>query len=293
MSETTATEDSPVIELGLLVVAPHPDDECISTGGTLARYVDEGLRVKLVHCTRGEAGDNLAGIDLDGRTVPELRLEELAAGLAVLGVTDHEFLGYRDSGMLDTDDNEHPDSFHRADLDEAASRLAAIIRDFRPQVVTSDDERGGYGHPDHVKANRVTARAVELAADPDADVAGQPWRVAKRYVHTLPKGRLLEAHNLLLELMGGSPWGAEPITNVSDLDFGTPDDEITALVPVADLDRKMAALRQHRTQVADDSFFFNIPAQVTQRFFGTEPFALREGEAHGTPEDDLFAGLRP
>lgn len=280
--------------LGLLVVQPHPDDECISTGGTLARYVDEGARVKLVHCTRGEAGENLAGIDLGGRTVPEVRLEELAAALDVLGVRDHEFLGYRDSGMVDTDDNAHPDSFHQADLDDAATRLAAIIRDFRPDVVSSDDEQGGYGHPDHVKANRVTTRAVELAADPEADVPGDPWSVAKRYVHTIAKGRMLEAHNLLLEVTGESPWGSEPILRVSDLAFGTPDDEITTVVAVHDhLDRKMAALREHRSQVADDSFFFNVPDEVVSTFFGTESFALREGRAHGDPEDDLFAGLRP
>jgi N-acetyl-1-D-myo-inositol-2-amino-2-deoxy-alpha-D-glucopyranoside deacetylase len=280
--------------LGLLVVQPHPDDECISTGGTLARYVDEGVRVKLVHCTRGEAGSNLAGLDLGDRQVAALRLEELADALEVLGVTDHEFLGYRDSGMVDTDDNAHPDSFHQSDLDEAAGRLAGIIRAFRPQVVTSDDEQGGYGHPDHVKANRVTARAVQLAADTGVDLPGEPWRVAKRYVHTLPKGRMLEAHNLLLELVGESPWGAEPITRVSDLPFGTPDEEITTLVPVGDqLGRKMDALRQHRSQVADDSFFFSIPEEVTAGFFGTEAFALREGQAHGQPEDDLFAGLRP
>ena len=137
-------------------------------------------------------------------------------------------------------------------------------------------------------------RAVELAADPDADVPGEPWRVAKRYVHTMPKGRMVEAHNLLLEMTGESPWGTEPITKPSDLPFGTPDEQITTLVPVRDLiDRKMQALRQHRSQVAPDSFFFNIPEEVTAQFFGTESFALREGQAHGDPEEDLFAGLRP
>ncbi len=144
----------------LLCVHPHPDDESIACGGVLARASATGARTVVVTCTGGEAGENLAGIDLGDEDLPTHRRREMAAAIAALGVDEHVWLGYRDSGMVGTDDNDHPDSFHRADLDEAAARLAAILRRVRPDVVVSDDVHGTYGHPDHVKAHRVTVRAV-------------------------------------------------------------------------------------------------------------------------------------
>lgn len=277
----------------LLCVHPHPDDESISCGGVLARAAAEGVRAVVVTCTGGEEGENLAGIDLRGRALPELRREELADALAALGVDHHHWLGYRDSGMVGTEGNEHPDSFHAADLEEAATRLAAIIRAERPQVVVSDDEHGGYGHPDHIKAHQVTVRAVAIAADPAADLPGTAWQVAKRYVHTLGRGRLLEGHRALLAAGLASPFGEDELDGPEAVPFGVDDELITTQVAVGPwLDHKQAALRAHRSQIGEDSFFLNMPEALTDRFFGVEEFVLEEGAlGPERPERDLFAGL--
>jgi N-acetyl-1-D-myo-inositol-2-amino-2-deoxy-alpha-D-glucopyranoside deacetylase len=279
----------------LLCVHPHPDDESIACGGVLARAAATGARAVVVTCTGGEAGENLAGIDLGTEDLTTHRRREMADAIGALGVHEHLWLGYRDSGMVGTDDNEHPDSFHRADLDEAAARLAAIVRRVRPDVVVSDDEHGTYGHPDHVKAHRVTVRAVALAADEDADVPGEPWQVAKRYVHTLTKTRLWQAHEGLVAAGLPSPFGDTEVASVDDLPFGTPDDQLTTVVDVEPwLATKRAALLAHRSQIGPESFFLNTPDELASRVFGTEEFVLEEGTPSVGPaglEDDLFAGL--
>jgi N-acetyl-1-D-myo-inositol-2-amino-2-deoxy-alpha-D-glucopyranoside deacetylase len=277
----------------LLCVHPHPDDESIACGGVLSRAASAGIRTVVVTCTGGEEGENLAGIDLGEQDLVAHRRWELAEALTTLGVDEHEYLGYRDSGMDGTEANEHPDSFHRAPLDEAAERLASVIRRVRPQVVVSDDHNGTYGHPDHIKAYHVTVRAVELAADAEVDLPGEAWRVTKRYVYTLGRRRLLEVHRALAAAGLPSPFGEAGITNEEDLPFGTPDDEITTIVDVSDhLDRKQAALRAHRSQIGADSFFLNTPSDLQRPLFGREEFVLEDGPTPPTrPETDLFEGL--
>ena len=167
----------------LLLVHAHPDDESIGTGATMAKYAAQGARVTLVTCTLGELGEILPpglahlAADRDDR-LGEYRIGELDAACAALGVTDHRFLGgagrWRDSGMIGTAGNDDPRCFWRADLDEAAAALLAVINEVRPQVLVSYDDNGGYGHPDHIQAHRVTRRAFELAAP-------GPHPVAKRY----------------------------------------------------------------------------------------------------------------
>src|SRR5690606_31239905 len=180
----------PDATLTLLCVHPHPDDESIACGGVLARYRDEGVATHVVTCTGGEAGDNLAGIDLGDHDLVWHRQQEMADAVAALGLTSHTWLGFRDSGMAGTDANAHPDAFANVDLYEAAGRLARIVRDLRPHVVVSDDEHGTYGHPDHVRAHRVTDRALAMAADAWWDTGQDPWQVPKPYVHTLSRGRM-------------------------------------------------------------------------------------------------------
>ena len=279
----------------LLCVHPHPDDESIACGGVLARAVASGARAVVVTCTGGEEGENLAGIDLGGEDLVSHRRRELADALAALGVTDHHLLGFRDSGMVDTAGNEHADSFHRADLEVASLRLAAIIRAEQPDVVVSDDANGSYGHPDHVKANRVTVRAVELAADPTAPLEAEPWRVAKRYVHTLGRRRLLAAHRAWLEAGLPSPFGDGPLEGEQDVPFGVPDELITTEVDVTPfLEHKRAALAAHRSQIGSDSFFLNTPLESMSDMFGLEQFILEDGDVGGTGiETDLFAGIAP
>ncbi|MTV26563.1 N-acetyl-1-D-myo-inositol-2-amino-2-deoxy-alpha-D-glucopyranoside deacetylase [Nitriliruptoraceae bacterium ZYF776] len=279
----------------LLCVHPHPDDESIACGGVLARAVAEGHRAVVVTCTGGEEGENLAGIDLGDEDLTSHRRRELADALAALGVTEHHRLGYRDSGMVGAAANDHPDSFHTADLEQAAHRLAAIVREVRPDVVVSDDEQGTYGHPDHVKAHAVTTRAVALAADPVADVAGVPWQVHKRYVHSLARSRVLASHRALLEAGLASPFGDAPIDDPADLPFGTDDELITTSVDVRPwFAAKRAAMAAHRSQIGEDSFFLNTPDELTTDAFGEEDFVLLAGTVAPGPdglETDLFAGL--
>jgi N-acetyl-1-D-myo-inositol-2-amino-2-deoxy-alpha-D-glucopyranoside deacetylase len=158
----------------LLLVHAHPDDESIGTGATMARYAAEGARVTLVTCTLGELGEiippplaHLAAEHED--RLGEYRIGELAAACAELGVTDHRFLGgpgrWRDSGMMDTEANDDPRCFWRADVDQAARALLDVIRDVRPQVLVTYDANGFYGHPDHIQAHRVACQAFQQAAD--------------------------------------------------------------------------------------------------------------------------------
>jgi N-acetyl-1-D-myo-inositol-2-amino-2-deoxy-alpha-D-glucopyranoside deacetylase len=158
----------------LLLVHAHPDDESIGTGATMARYAAEGAQVTLVTCTLGELGEiippSLAHLaDGGGARLGEYRIGELDAACAELGVTDHRFLGgpgrWRDSGMMGTEGNDDPRSFWRADVDEAADALLAVIREVRPRVLVTYDANGFYGHPDHIQAHRVSLRAFEQAAE--------------------------------------------------------------------------------------------------------------------------------
>lgn len=285
-----------VAALTLLCVHPHPDDEAIACGGVLARYTDEGVTTHVVTCTGGEAGENLGGIDLGDRDLPWHRRQEMDAAVQALGVSGHTWLGYRDSGMAGTPENEHPDAFAAADLEVAAARLARIVRGLRPDVVVSDDDKGTYGHPDHVQAHRVTNRALELAADPTWEPDLEPWQVAKRYVHALSRSRVFALHNALRDAGLTSPFGDDDIPSPADLPFGVDDDVITTRVDVADwLDRKQDAMRAHRSQIAEDSFFFTIPDEISLRWGRHEEFVLLDGSpAPGSDgqEDDLFAGLR-
>ena len=172
---------------GVLLVHAHPDDECAATGGTIARAVSEGRRVDLVICTNGEEGEvHDPGLDPEEARprLRDIRLEELACSVSALGGgrLNLHLLGYRDSGMMDTEANNHPDAFWQADLTDAARRLVKIVRAARPSVLIGYDSNGGYGHPDHINAHRIAARAFDAAADPSCyPDAGAPHAVDKLY----------------------------------------------------------------------------------------------------------------
>src|ERR1700678_4179126 len=151
----------------------HPDDEAIATGGTMAKMASEGHRVILVTATRGELGEVPPGMLQDGETLAELRQRELDRACEALGVSRREYLGYRDSGMLGEESNEDPACFWQADLAEASLRLASILESEQAEVLTTYDEHGGYGHPDHVQVHRVGVRAAEIAKTPRVFMATQ------------------------------------------------------------------------------------------------------------------------
>jgi N-acetyl-1-D-myo-inositol-2-amino-2-deoxy-alpha-D-glucopyranoside deacetylase len=277
----------------LLLVHAHPDDETIGTGATMAKYAAEGVRVTLVTCTLGEEGEvlvpSLAGISADrADQLGGWRIHELDEACKALGVEDHRFLGgvgrYRDSGMMDTPANANPRCFWQADLDEAAAHLTEVIREVRPQVVVTYDDFGGYGHPDHIQAHRVTTRAVEQTRD----------IVAKFYWTAVPRS-VIQAGIDAFKAAGEQFF--DGVERAEDVPFAKPDDVITTEVDARDyLDHKMAAMRAHATQIAVDGPFFALSNNIGHKAFGREHFILTAGERgpaaaeHGW-ENDLFAGL--
>src|SRR3954452_20724467 len=183
MTETDAPPHRPT----LMTVHAHPDDETIGTGGTMAKNVAAGRRVVLVTCTRGELGEIVVP-DLytpdNHRRLGELRATELERAMGELGVTEWENLGYRDSDMMGRVGNADARSFWQADLDEAAGRLAWLMRTYRPHVVTTYNDFGGYGHPDHIRTHDVAVRAFARAGDP----AWYPEQLAPEHGGTGPAG---------------------------------------------------------------------------------------------------------
>ena len=289
----------------LLLVHAHPDDETIGTGATMARYAAQGAAVTLVTCTLGEEGEvlvpeleHLAADREDG--LGSHRIGELAAACEALRVSEHRFLGgpgrWRDSGMMGTPANERPECFWQADLDEAVRELVAVVREVRPQVVVTYDSNGGYGHPDHVQAHRVTVAAFDAAGDPAYELQlGEPWQASKLYWSAVPRSVLQAGIDLLRE--AGDTSGFFGVESADDLPFGVPDDEVTTAVDASDqLEAKVAAMRAHKTQIAVDGPFFALSNNIGQRAFGIEHYTLGQGVRgpgsgpHGW-EDDLFAGL--
>lgn len=287
----------------LLLVHAHPDDECIATGGTMASYAADGVRVTLVTCTLGEEGEillpelsHLASDQEDA--LGEHRRGELAAAMAELGVTDFRLLGgpgrYRDSGMMGTPSNDRPDCFWRADLLDAATELVPVIREVRPQVVVTYDDFGGYGHPDHIQAHRVAHYAVTLAASPTfrRDL-GPAWQVAKVYWTAFPRSIIRSGIEALKARGVENDFTAMDPDNIP---FACDDDLVTTAIDTErHLPNKMAALKAHGTQVTVDGGFFALADSVGTQAFGTEYYRL----AVGTPapadgarfETDLFAGI--
>lgn len=282
----------------LLLVHAHPDDESIGNGATMARYAAEGARVTLVTCTLGEGGEvippGLAHLTADrDDTLGAHRIGELTDAMAVLGVTDFRFLGgpgrYRDSGMMGVPENDAPGCFWRADVDEAAGHLVAVIREVRPQVLVTYDENGGYGHPDHIQAHRVAMRAYDLAADPAYGPGlGPAWRIAKVYWNRMPRS-VIEAGLAATAAGAVFPGTAAP----SDVP-GVVDDAVvtTAVDGAAYAGRKAAAMAAHVTQITVDGASFALSNHLGQPLVATEYYQLVRGQAGpGRPEDDLFAGL--
>jgi len=246
----------------LVTFHAHPDDESIATGGTMARAKAEGHRVVLVLATRGELGEYAPDALAPGETLTDRRVAESLAAADVLGVDRVEFLGYRDSGMEGEATNHDEGAFARADVEEAARRLADILREEDTDVLTVYDDHGGYGHPDHVQVHRVGVRAAELARTP------------RVYEATMNR-------DFIQELMAQR---ADEIPDTPDApdaaqmdDFGSPAAIITTTVDVRDfVDRKRAAMAAHASQIPADSFFLAMPPDAFRDAFGAEWFIRRD-----------------
>jgi N-acetyl-1-D-myo-inositol-2-amino-2-deoxy-alpha-D-glucopyranoside deacetylase len=277
----------------VMFVHAHPDDETINNGATMAQLVEEGVKVTLITCTRGEEGEVLVPdlAHLASHNEDKLgahRALELAAAMMELGVTDHRFLGkYRDSGMLDTPPNQRADCFLRADVEKAAKELALIIDEIKPQVMVTYDEFGGYGHPDHIQTHRVAMRASELSN----------WQIQKIYWNIMPKSVVQQGMDAMKSL-GSDFFGSE---SVDELPFVKDDSFVTTLIHAPNqVEKKMAAMKAHATQITVDGPFFALSNNLGVQVFGDEYYTLVKGEvappfAKGLNnrdlESDLFAGV--
>ncbi len=294
-------------QLRLMAVHAHPDDESSKGAATMARYVAEGVEVMVVSCTGGERGDVLnPQLQHDPeveRDIVGFRRKEMAEAVRILGV-QHRWLGFVDSGLPEGDPLPPlPDGcFALEPLEIAAAPLVRLVREFRPHVMTTYDEDGGYPHPDHIMCHRVSLEAFEAAGDP-ARYPGHgevPWSPLKLYYNqTFSRGKIMAYHQALLDAGAESPF-AEWMERWEE----RAERAVTTKVPVGDhLETADRALLAHATQVDPDGMWFKVPAATRREVWPTEEFELARSLVGGPVaapgvevadadlEDDLFAGV--
>ena len=291
----------------MLTLHAHPDDEASKGAPTLAKYHAEGARTVLVCCTGGEEGDlqnpglRAQGQPFHGLTpeqekalLTELRPIELARSAEIIGFDEVVMLGYRDSGMAESEPNNHPDCFHMAPMDEAVGRLVEIIRRQRPQVIiTYSDDQSGYLHPDHLKVHDISGPAFDRAGDPAwYPELGGPWQPSKLYYTVWSRARLMAIHEGMIHHRGSSPYDQKW------LDRPGQDHRITTRIDVGDyLWARSGALRAHATQVdPEELWWFGLDDEQLAGVFPWEEWILARSLV-GTPpegefESDIFAGIR-
>jgi mycothiol S-conjugate amidase len=291
-------------QLRLMAVHAHPDDESSKGAATLARYVDEGVDVLVVSCTGGERGDvlnpKLQGNPEVERDLPELRRKEMATAAAALGVK-HHWLGFVDSGLPEGDPLPPlPEGcFALQPLEVASAPLVRLVRQFRPHVMTTYNENGGYPHPDHIMTHKVSVEAFEAAGDPTryrTEGPGdlEPWAPLKLYYDVgFSSARMMAFHEALLAMGKESPF-IEWLKRREEDAERPPERTITTRVNIEGwMDRRDAALRAHATQIDPDGWFFAIPNEVQAEVWPTDDFELARSLVDTElPEDDLFAGIR-
>ncbi|MGH9226816.1 MAG: PIG-L family deacetylase [Acidimicrobiales bacterium] len=260
----------------LVVFHAHPDDEAIAMGGTMAKAARDGHRVVLVVATRGEHGEVDDGFLGPGEELWQRREQETHAAAEVLGVQRVAFLDYVDSGMDGTPENDAPESFWQADVEEAARRLADILEEEQADVFTIYDEWGVYGHPDHVQVHRVGARAAELAGTP------------RVYMSTVDQDRI---RRLFKEAQEAGEDDLPGDLDIDNFKLGVSGDRITTRVDVSVfLDHKRRAMAAHASQISETSFFLAMPPERFAVSFGLEEY-IRLDERPAIEETDLFEGL--
>jgi mycothiol S-conjugate amidase len=290
-------------QLCILTVHAHPDDESSKGAGTIAKYHAEGVRTVLVCCTGGEEGDILNPA-MDTPEVRDnlhaVRLEELARAADVIGYDDVILLGYRDSGMPDSEANANPACFAQADIDEAVGKLVAEIRRTRPQViVTYNEDQRFYPHPDHLRVHDISVLAFDRAADPSwRPDLGEPWQPLKLYYSVWSRARMVATHEKFQELGLESPFDEKWFERPHQ------DDAITTRIEISDYaDVRRQALLAHATQIDPDSpFWFGLPPEVARTVHPYDEYVLARNLAAGASgaessgpggiEDDMFFGVR-
>ena len=252
----------------------HPDDESIATGGSMAKAAAAGHRVVLVVGTRGEMGEVAEGFLEPGEALGLRRITETFASAKVLGIDRVEFLGYVDSGMMGTPSNDYPYSFWQADVDSAAARLAAILREEAADILTIYDDNGGYGHPDHIQVHRVGLRAAEMAGTPHV------------FESAMNRDEVIRSMADAAEHFTEEQRAEMPDFENSEVEFGVSEDRITHAIDVsAFVEAKRESMRAHRSQIADEDFFLSMPDEFFARAFGTEWYISHQ---HQRAADEPF-----
>lgn len=255
----------------------HPDDETTSSAGTLAKAAAAGHRTVLVFATNGELGEVVDGVLDEGEELWQRRLREAQRSAEILGVQRVEFLGYHDSGMMGTPENDLPHTFWQADVEEAAERLAQILREEDADILTIYDSDGNYGHPDHIQVHHVGKRAADLAG------TRRVFEVTMNRDHF--KRSMLEAAQ-----RGELPGDDRPDPEFFD-SLGRPESVITTTIDIREyVSKKREAMRAHASQIADTSFFLSMSDEAFEQGFGFEWF-IRHGVPEHHRDDDLFDGL--
>ncbi|WP_030073801.1 mycothiol conjugate amidase Mca [Streptomyces natalensis] len=285
-------------QLRLMAVHAHPDDESSKGAATMAKYVSEGVDVLVATCTGGERGSilnpKLQGDPYIEEHIHEVRRKEMDEAREILGVTQ-EWLGFVDSGLPEGDPLPPlPEGcFALQDVEEAAGRLVKLIRAFKPQVITTYDENGGYPHPDHIMTHKITMVAFEAAGDPERyPEAGEPWQPLKLYYNQgFNKPRTIALHEALLERGMDSPYG-EWLERWKQ--FEQRERTLTTYIPCADFfEIRDKALIAHATQIDPDGGWFRVPMDIQREVWPTEEYELAKSLVDTSlPEEDLFAGIR-
>nr|WP_036342990.1 mycothiol conjugate amidase Mca [Micromonospora purpureochromogenes] len=284
-------------QLRLMAVHAHPDDESSKGAATMAKYVAEGVDVLVVTATGGERGSVLnPKMDRPDvwANIGDIRRAEMDAARAILGV-EQAWLGFVDSGLPEGDPLPPlPEGcFALQDVDVAAAPLVRLMRQFRPHVVTTYDEEGGYPHPDHIMTHKVTVAAFDAAGDPDRHPElGEPWQPLKLYYDVgFSRAKIMSLHEAVLAAGLESPYGDWMKRWDERPDKGA---RITTRVECADyFPVRDDALRAHATQIDPDGFWFQVPMELQKRAWPTEDFQLARSLVDSPlPESDLFAGVR-
>lgn len=279
-------------------VHAHPDDESSKGAASTAKYVAQGVDVHVVTCTGGERGSvlnpKMDRPDVQAN-ITEIRRQEMERARDILGIAQ-DWLGFVDSGWPEGDPKPPlPEGcFALVPLEEAVGRLVRLIRSFRPHVLTTYDERGGYPHPDHIRCHEVSVAAFDAAADPTAfPEAGEPWQVAKLYYHhSFSYKKITALHQAMLDHGLESPY-AERLENwTREPEW---ENRITTQVPCSEyFGVRDQALLAHATQIDPDGFWFAIPRELQASVWPTEDYELVRSHVESVlPEDDLFAGIDP
>lgn len=274
----------------ILAAFAHPDDEAFGTGGTLACYADDGTRVVLVCATRGEAGEISDPALATPENLGQVREQELRCAVDNMGIDELIFLDYRDSGMAGTPENDDVRAYINAPADEVVKKLVAIIRRVKPQIVTTFEPNGGYGHPDHIAIHQHTVAAFHAAADPQQyPQLGPAWQADRLFYTAIPRSFFIQMRDEL-EKLGEDTSDFE---NFESQGFGWPDDQVHVTMDVAStVDSKWDSLECHSTQFGPGNLFRRLPADKVKQLMSHEHFALAWPEPEpGMQMSDLFSGL--